>query len=306
MISGKIKPRLVFFGNERLVSGLTHTDTPVLNSLIQSGYEVLAVVSHHTEARSRNVRQLEVAEIAKQHNIPVFLPSKSIEIYDTLAEFNADAGILVAYGRIIPQKIIDLFPAGIINVHPSLLPKYRGPTPIESPIAHGDTKTGVSIMQLTSGMDEGPVYAQETITLTTQDTKFTVYESLAAKSAKLLLATLPSILNGTLQPTPQNDNDATYCQLLTKNDAFINPLLLTASQANAHVRAYLKFPGTRLTIGSIEVILTNTHVSDSATELSIPCADGKFLAIDSLKPLGKNEMPVKAFLAGYKSRLDTA
>jgi len=303
MTSGKINFRLVFFGNERLVSGLEHTDTPVLKGLLKEGYDVVAIVSHHTESRSRNARPLEVAEIAKEHNIPLLLPSKPMEIYDALVELDADAAILVAYGRIIPQKIIDMFPAGIINVHPSLLPKYRGPTPIETPIAKNDTETGVSIMQLTSGMDEGPVYVQETIALTPHDTKFTVYESLVTKSADLLLQALPRILDGSLQPISQDNTKATYCQLLTKKDAFIDPLSLTASQVDAHVRAYLGFPGTRLILGSIEVILTRTHVSYTATELSVPCADDTFLAIDALKPLGKKEMPVKAFLAGYKSRL---
>ena len=196
-----------------------------------------------------------------------------------------------------------MFPAGIINVHPSLLPKYRGPTPIETPIAKNDTETGVSIMQLTSGMDEGPVYVQETIALTPHDTKFTVYESLVTKSADLLLQALPRILDGSLQPISQDNTKAIYCQLLTKKDAFIDPSSLTASQADAHVRAYLGFPGTRLTLGLIEVILTRTHVSDTATALSVPCADGMFLAIDALKPIGKKEMPVQAFLAGYRSRL---
>ena len=303
MTSGKTNSRVVFFGNERLVSGLDHTDTPVLKGLINEGYDVVAIISHHTESRSRSVRLLEVADVAKEHDIPLFLPAKPIEIYDTLAKLGADAAILVAYGRIIPQKIIDLFPTGIINVHPSLLPKYRGPTPIETPIAQNETETGVSIMQLTSGMDEGPVYAQETIALTSHDTKFSVYESLVTKSADLLLQALPRILDGTLQPTSQNDNEATYSQLLTKKDAFIDPETLTATQADAHVRAYLGFPGTRVTIGSIEMILTKTHVSDVPTELSIKCADGKFLAIDNLKPLGKKEMPVEAFLTGYKSRL---
>ena len=158
-------------------------------------------------------------------------------------------------------------------------------------------------MQLTSGMDEGPVYAQEAISLTSHDTKFSVYGTLVTKSANLLLQVLPRILDGSLQPTSQNDKEATYSQLLAKKDAFIDPAILTASQADAHVRAYLGFPGTRLILGSIEVILTRTHVSYTATELSVPCADDTFLAIDALKPLGKKEMPVKAFLAGYKSRL---
>ena len=98
---------LLFFGNERLVSGLKATNAPVLRALIKNGYTIAAVVSHHTDGQSRSNRPLEVAEVAEEHGIPVLLPNKPAEIIDTLAHFKADAAILVAYGRIIPQRIID-------------------------------------------------------------------------------------------------------------------------------------------------------------------------------------------------------
>lgn len=303
MISGKTSKRIVFFGNERLVSGLEHTNAPILAGLIDQGYDVVAIVSHHSPSRSRNVRPLEVGAIAEKHNIPLLLPHSPMEIYDQLKNLNADAAILVAYGRIIPQKIIDLFPIGIINIHPSLLPKYRGPTPIETPIARGDSETGISIMQLSSGMDEGPVYTQTAIPLTPTSTKFSVYDTIAEKSASLLFSVLPNILDGSLQPTPQNHAEASYCHLLTKKDAYLDPLLQTAAEADAHIRAYLGFPGSRLTLGSVEVIITKAHVSETAADLSIKFSDGRYLTIDRLKPLGKKEMPREAFLAGYKDRI---
>jgi len=132
--------RVVFFGNERLVSGLQQTDAPILRGLIERGYDVVAIVSHHSETRSRKERELEVATIARDHGIPLLLPSKPAEILEQLITFNADIAVLAAYGRIIGQKVIDIFPLGIINIHPSLLPRYRGPTPIETALLNGDPK----------------------------------------------------------------------------------------------------------------------------------------------------------------------
>lgn len=299
--------RLVFFGNERLVSGLDHTDAPVLRGLIERGYTIAAVVSHHSASRSRKARPLEVAVIAEAHSIPVLLPNKPVDVIDQLAAMQADAAVLVAYGRIIPRQLIDLFPRGIINIHPSLLPKYRGPTPIETPLARGDSETGVSIMSLTSGMDEGPVYAQAAVPILPTDDKFTLYDKLARVSSDLLFDTLPSILDGSLTPTTQDHTKATYSHLLTKADGQLDPGAMTAAAAVNHVRAYLGFPGSRLTLPSIEndidIIVTKAHVSSRPTSLSAQCSDGNYLAIDTLKPLGKKEMPVQAFLAGYGSRL---
>ena len=292
--------KIVFFGNERLVSGLKLTETPVLRGLIKRGYDVVAVVSHHTDANSRNNRALEVAIVAKEHNIPVLLPEKPSEIKDRLEAMGADAGILVAYGKIIPQSIIDIFPKGIINIHPSLLPKYRGPTPIESPIANGDTETGVSIMALTSGMDSGPVYAQATIPLTGSETKFDLYSIAAKSSADLLFDTLPGILDGSLQPTPQDESETTFSGLLQKSDGILEPSKLTAVAAERLVRAYLGFPKTKLTVGDQQIIITKAHVSDQhKTPLDVLCSDGDYLSIDELiAPSGKS-MTAEAYRLGY-------
>ena len=291
---------ILFFGNERLVSGLSSTDAPILRGLIDGGYHVKAVVSHHSDTRSRNARSLEVADIAAEHGIPVLLPNRPIDIYDQLADFHADVAILVAYGRLIPQKIIDLFPLGIINVHPSLLPHYRGPTPIESPILNGDTTTGVSIMQLTAGMDDGPVYAQREFPIAETDTKFDVYAKASAESADLLFSVLPDILDGSLQPTPQDESKATYSKLLLKSDGVLDVTTTPARQAERQVRAYLGFPKTKVTVLGKSIVITKAHVSmQQKTPLDILCADGAFLSIDELvAPSGKT-MSGLAFLKGY-------
>lgn len=309
--------KVVYFGNERLVSGLEKTTAPVLNGLIARGYDVVAVVSHHSESKSRNQRELEVAEIAKAHNIPLFLPSKPSEIIDELRALGADIAVLAAYGRIISQQIIDVFPLGIVNIHPSLLPKYRGPTPIESPILNGDSETGVSIMQLTAGMDEGPVYAQTRYPLSGKDGKFELYWRASELGANLLFDALPHIIDGSLTPTPQDDSQATYCKLIQKSDGIID-WSKPAEQIEREIRAYAGWPQSRAKIGAIEVIITKADViptsigqpgdflveSSDATLLMVQTGDG-CLEIDALKPLGKKEMPIRAFLAGYRSQLGT-
>ncbi|HEU5121844.1 MAG TPA: methionyl-tRNA formyltransferase, partial [Candidatus Saccharimonadales bacterium] len=292
--------KILFFGNERLVSGLKSTEAPVLRGLIERGYTVSAIISHHHDTRSRNNRELEVAEIGKQYNIPVLLPNKPTEIIDQIVGFNAEAAVLVAYGRIIPQRVIDLFPKGIVNIHPSLLPKYRGPTPIESAILNGDTETGVSLMQLTAGMDSGPIFGQTQLSLKGTENKFDIYNQLSQKGAELLFTLLPPILDGSLQPTPQDEINTTYCQLLSKEDALLNFAELTAVEAERRIRAFLGFPKTKATIAGHTVIITKAHVTSAGgTLLDIPCKGGDFLSIDELIAPSGRSMTGRAFLQGY-------
>ncbi|TAL14921.1 methionyl-tRNA formyltransferase [Patescibacteria group bacterium] len=291
---------LIFFGNERLVSGLTSTNAPILTALIENGYKIAAVVSHHSDGQSRNNRELEVAKVAAEHNIPVLLPKDPIDILDKLRSMNAEAAILVAYGRLIPQSIIDIFPKGIINIHPSLLPKYRGPTPIESAIENGDLETGTSIMRLSAGMDEGPIYAQTTIPLRGSETKFDLYDMEVEASSELLLKVLPSILDGSLEPSPQPNDHATYSKLLTKADGILDPTSHTATECERLIRAHLGFPKTKTTALGHDIIITKAHVAESAiSPLDMSCKDGSTLSIDELIAPSGRTMSASAFLNGY-------
>lgn len=294
------KPKLIFFGNERLVSGLDHTDTPVLNALIDAGYDIQAVVANDAGTKSRKAKTLEVAEVACAHGIPVHTPNRPMDIYDQLAEYSADAAVLVAYGRIVPQKLIDLFPFGIINIHPSLLPKYRGPSPIESAIANGDESTGVSIMALSAKMDAGPVYHQVEYNLPSYESAPHLSQKLASLAASELIATLPKILDGSLQPIEQNEADATYCQLIAKQDAQLDPVTQTAEKAERLVRAYKAFPRARIQVESHLLIILEAHVSNaSSSPLDIQFSDGNYLCIDRLvAPSGKT-MQAADFIKGY-------
>lgn len=287
--------QIIFFGTEQF-------SLSALSSLIQAGYTVAAVVTKPDTLRGRGhtLTAPAVKVLAEEYSVPVWQPEKLSEIRTKVRELGEVAGVLVSYGKIIPQSIIDLFTPGIINLHPSLLPLYRGPTPIESAIAHRDTRTGVSLMQLSARMDAGPVYVQTTYPLDGTETQPILYERLADIGSAMLLDTLPRILDGTLQPTPQNDAQATYCSLLGKADSLLDPRTVSANTAEARIRAHLTFPRTRLTVFGHQIIITKAHVTtQQKTPLDLQCQDGVFLSIDELvAPSGKT-MSAEAFLRGH-------
>ena len=287
--------RIIFFGTEAF-------SADALRALIASNFNVVAVVTKPDQPKGRGHKLTEplVKTIAREHDIPVWQPTKLADVAEQITSLQPVAGVLVSYGKIIPQSIIDLFTPGIINVHPSLLSRYRGPSPIEAAIIHHDNQTGVTIMQLSAAMDAGPIYAQRIIPLDHTETKPALYATLSRIGNQLLIDTLPDILSGALTPTPQNDADVTYCSLLSKQDGLLDPADLTAVQAEARVRAFLGFPRTRLPLGDQTLIITRAHVSKTAeTPLSVQFSDGNYLAPDELiAPSGKT-MTAEAFLRGH-------
>ena len=287
--------RIIFFGTEAF-------SADALRALIASNFNVVAVVTKPDQPKGRGHKLTEplVKTIAREHDIPVWQPTKLADVAEQITSLQPVAGVLVSYGKIIPQSIIDLFTPGIINVHPSLLSRYRGPSPIEAAIIHHDNQTGVTIMQLSAAMDAGPIYAQRIIPLDHTETKPALYATLSRIGNQLLVDTLPDILSGALTPTPQNDADATYCSLLSKQDGLLDPADLTAVQAETRVRAFLGFPRTRLPLGDQTLIITRAHVSKTAeTPLSVQFSDGNYLIPDELiAPSGKT-MPAEAFLRGH-------
>jgi methionyl-tRNA formyltransferase len=327
------KISIVFFGNERLATGVT-TVAPTLRKLIAAGYNVVAVVSHNSDTRSRSARQLEIAGVATEHNIPVLLPEKPALVIEQIRAMQPDIGVLVAYGKIVPSSVMDVFPHGIINIHPSLLPLHRGPIPIESVILQGAAETGVSIMQLAVAMDAGPVYGQVRADLQGDETKQALATQLLEAGGNHLLQILPSIVDGSLAPTPQNEATATYDALIQKADGLLD-FNKPAARLEREIRAYLDWPGSRTSIGDKDVIITAAHVlvlddsdnvaadatnvaetADSTTDatdadaisgslwrsgkqLGFYTSDG-VLVIDRLKPAGKSDMTAEAFLAGNR------
>ena len=294
--------KVIFFGTE-VESAL------VLEKLIDSDFDIVAVVTKPDSPRGRGqkIDSPAVKKLADKHDIIVLQPktlSADVILKSVQNPNNSDfIGVLVSYGKIIPQEIIDLFPSGIINIHPSLLPKYRGPSPIETAILNGDKVTGVSIMKLSAEMDAGPVYAQEKVILDGTETSPTLYEKLFTVGAKMLIDNIGEIINGGLKPTEQNPTHATYCRLLKKSDGDLNPATMTADECDRKIRAFLSFPRSRLNFMGTETIITKANVLDDFSGDNWPdvirCADNTALQIIELvSPKSGKTMKATDYLRG--------
>lgn len=291
--------KLVFFGTEDF-------SLPSLKALFDAGYDIAAVVTKPDTKRGRGKQLVEptVKTFAKANNIMVLQPRKLTEIEKELTKIDAGAGVLVSYGKILPQKILDIFETvGIVNIHPSLLPKYRGPAPIEAAIEHGDEMTGISIMKLTAGMDEGPIFVQNKYPLAGTETRPELTASLAEEGAKLLVESLPSILDGSLKPTKQKNSDVSYTSLISKPDGILDPATDDAYVIERKIRAHLGFPKSRIKIRNNDVILTAAKVVNepSSKTLTITCSNNTYLEVcELIAPSGKS-MSGADYLRGYSN-----
>ena len=292
-------PKLVFFGNERLATAAP-TTAPVLRALVSAGFEIKAVYASHREPVSRQKRDLEIGPIAHAYHIPVILPGKDEDLFSKLQKHRTEVAVLVAYGKIIPQPVIDLFPKGIINVHPSLLPLLRGPTPVETAILEGLAETGVSLMRITSKMDAGPVYIQKKVPLKGNETKFQLAHKLNQIGADLLAENLAGILDGALEPLPQDETQASYSRLLSKTDAatdFGEP----AELIERKVRAFTGFPKVHAEVFNQNIVITKSRVAKNKDDgkLVIKCQPGWIEITELTGPSGRS-MSGADFIRGYK------
>ncbi len=284
---------VIFFGTDAF-------SAPTLRGLLADGYSVGAVVTKpdSKQGRGQQVTASLVKQIALQHDIPVWQPAKLTEVIDDIKALGPVIGVLSSYGKIIPQSVLDLFQPGIINIHPSLLPAYRGPSPIETAILNQDELTGVSVMLLSADMDAGPLYEQVEVPIFSDEEAPALYDTLANEGTAALLHVLPAIISGELQPSPQK-GEPTYTSLLKKSDSLLDTTK-TAAESDAQVRAYLLFPKTKLTLSGQQVIITKAHVSDTKTgSLEVMCKDKRYLVIDELIGPSGRTMSGKDFLNGY-------
>lgn len=291
-------PPIVFFGTEE------HS-LIALKALYEAQFPIAAVITKPDAPKGRGGKITEpaVKKFAHAHNIPVWQPTRLKDVYENILALESPIGVLVSYGKIIPQSIIDLFTPGIINLHPSLLPKYRGPSPIEAAMINLDDTTGVSIMKLDAKMDAGPIYCQTEIPLTQQESRTELYNKLFSIGSKKLVEVLPQIVNNNLQPTPQNHKEATYCQLLSKDNSLLDPTVLTATQAEARVRAYIGFPRTKITVNDQQIIITKAHIAPQPETIMDQCfTDNNYLIVDEIiSPVSGKTMPTQSYLNGLRA-----
>ncbi|MWC26717.1 methionyl-tRNA formyltransferase [Paenibacillus sp. MMS18-CY102] len=293
---------------------------PSLERVLANGHDVIAVITQpdRPKGRKRELAPPPVKEAALQHGLPVYQPERmrSEEAIALVASLAPDLIITAAYGQILPKAVLDVPPLGCINVHGSLLPKYRGGAPIQRSIINGEQVTGVTIMYMAEGLDTGDMISRVEVPIDEADTSGTLFEKLSAAGADLLMQTLPSIEAGTVQAVPQQHDDASYAPNLTREDERID-WTRTARQLYDQVRglspmagAFTQWNGEPFKIWRCQAIAaTNSGVqaavppgtvlSASPEGIAVQAGEGALLLLD-IQPAGKRAMPAADWLKGAR------
>jgi methionyl-tRNA formyltransferase len=233
--------KIVFFGTPEF-------STHFLKALhSDKDFSVIAVICQPDKlvGRKKILTAPETKKFALEHNIKVLQPIslKDKSVVNEISKINADIFVVVAYGKIIPDTILNIPKYGCINIHPSLLPKYRGPSPIQSAILNQEKETGVSIMLLDSKMDHGPILSQAKISVDDEEVPETLRNKVVEVGTPLLLETIKKYINGSIKPTAQNESTATICKLLARKDGLID-WTKSAEQIYAQIRALTPWPSS--------------------------------------------------------------
>ena len=282
---------------------------PILETLIKNTEVVLVVTqSDKYVGRKKVLTYSPVKEVAINNSIPVFQPNKIREDYEEILKYQPDLIVTCAYGQIVPKKVLDAPRLGCINVHASMLPKYRGGAPIHYALLNGDEVTGVTIMYMDIGMDTGDMIASKEIPIHPDDTLGSLRDRLSVLGASLLEEVLPSILDGTNQRTSQNEEEVSYAYTIKREDEHLD-FHDTAKRIDAKVRAFNPEPLANMILNGEEVKVIEGYIGgdtkmdagcicdNKKDAIGIACAD-KIYYVTKLKPFGKKEMRTLDYLNG--------
>lgn len=289
------KLRLIFFGTPDF-------SVPFLKELLDAeDIEVVAVVTQPDKpvGRAQQVEAPPVKILAEERGVTVlqFPTLKKLEVNETLKALNADVFVVVAYGKLIPPSLLTVPRLGCVNVHPSFLPKYRGPSPIQAAIENGDDVTAVSIMLLDEGMDTGPLIAQKTVEVKNDDTYTSLSERLASVSAPFLVEALRLYISGAVSPTPQDDTNASVTKLLDRESGRID-WKESAETIERKIRAYTPWPGC--------FSVVKHHGKELRVKILKARLGTNGLEILDVQPEGKKPMSYVEYSRGYPKLNSTA
>lgn len=301
--------KLVFCGTPQFA-------VPSLQKLIESGFDVRLVVTQpdRPQGRGLELTASPVKQTALKFGLPVVQPDKikkNEEFQKQLSEIAPEAIIVVGYGRIIPPWMLQLPPLGNINVHGSLLPKYRGAAPIQWAIASGETVTGITTMRLDEGLDTGDILLQREMPIAADDTAVTIAPRLAAMGADLLVETLRGLQQGKVSPTPQDHSQASLAPILKREDGLVD-FNRTAAEIYNRLRGFQPWPGAyTLFRGKNLKIIAAKPVTDASAipggelriageKLLVGCSSGTVLELIQLQPEGKKAITAREFVSGYR------
>lgn len=300
--------RIVFLGTPGFA-------VPTLERIIQAGHFVLAVFTQPDRPKGRGgkLTSSPVKDAALRHGIPVYQPERirRAEAVQQLTELSPDAMVIVGYGQIIPQSIIDIPAAGILNVHASLLPKYRGAAPIQWAVANEEPVTGVTTMRIDAGLDTGDMLLKWSTPVSPEENAIDLGARLARAGADLLVKTLEALEGGTLRPEPQMDQDASYAPVLTREHGRIS-WSDRATRVAAQSRGFLPWPGTwtkfRGQLLHIWKAKPANHISSGVPgsmiaaegRLLVACGEGTVLELEELQLEGRKRLSAQAFCNGQR------
>lgn len=262
-----------------------------LEALREHGYTPTLIVTapDRPQGRGLTVQPSPVALWAEAHNIPTLKPEKiTPEVIADIAQISVAVFIVAAYGKILPQKLLDIPSHGTLNVHPSLLPKYRGPSPLEAPILAGDTETGVTIIALDREVDHGPILVQEKISLTGNEFAHELGTALFKKGGEILADILPEYIAGTVSTTEQDHTQATFTKKITKEHGLVDTEKEPGVELWAKFRAYTPWPG---------LYFFKEHTDGTQIRIKIKTAhrEGEQFVVDTIIPEGKKEVSYKDY-----------
>lgn len=285
---------------------------PSLESLYQR-FQITGIVTQpdRPAGRGRALRHSAVKTWGMDHDIPIIQPSriKDSQVIDQIHAWEPNVIVVAAYGQILPNEILNYPPHGCLNVHASLLPRWRGAAPTQTSILHGDQKSGVTIMLMDAGLDTGPILSQRSTAILPEETGGELATRLALIGGELLIETLNPYLNGDIQSTPQDESQATYAPMLKKSDGALD-FSLPAKRLTHQVRAYEPWPSSFLMWGSRRITIRKAHVSHEplaeigwvSEVFGVPAVGTSkdFLALDVVQPAGRKAMTGAEFIRGAR------
>lgn len=276
--------RCVFMGTPEFA-------VPTLEALIVNNVNLVGVITETDKpvGRKQEITAPVVKKVAEEFGLPVFQSSSRGEIEEIIEKLQPDYIIVAAYGKILSQKILSVPDYGILNIHPSMLPKYRGGTPIQSAILNGDDRTGITIMKLNENMDEGDIISQKIFTIENTDTTESLSSRLAIEGAKFLIETLPLYLSNRIKPKPQ-EGEPTYTKIIQKEDGEID-WKMPIEDIERMIRAYNPWPHAYTFLDNKRLIIHQAHIKD-----------GKLMP-DVVQTEGKNPTNWEDFKRGFRGDL---
>ncbi|MCR5304342.1 MAG: methionyl-tRNA formyltransferase [Lachnospiraceae bacterium] len=312
--------KIVFMGTPEFA-------VPSLRRLCEDGYDVVCVVTQpdRQKGRGRSFSKSPVSAEAERLGIENILKPEKIknegDTIEKLRSLGAEMFVVCAYGQILSQEILDIPKYGCVNIHASILPKYRGAAPIERSLMDGCDITGISIMKMEKGLDTGPVYACETTEIKSDDTGESLRNRLSTMGADLMARSVAGIADGTLVPVPQEDEKASYAHMLDRSDAVIR-WDRTADAIERQVRGLLPKPGAGTTLSGRVLKIKGAMVCDRSKEetgnletgtvlkadkgvLEVLCGEGTVLSVTRVQMEGRKEMDVADFLRGFRVETGT-